>query len=148
MSVGTPPAGDRDLLLLRLRHREGQLTSVAGNQPVLLTDPDSVWVVVGGQVEVFVVRVEAGRPAGPRRHLFGAATGDALFGIKPGDGRLGLLASGRPGTQLVLLSRSRLVSLASSPEVAPLVAPMLAGWIGALGDACSSLAPDRLPVDQ
>src|SRR5207248_1987176 len=118
---------DWELFLLRLRYREGQLIAVAGNRPVLLDDPGTAWVVFSGHVEVYAVRTEGGQATGARRHLFRADTGVALLGIDLQSQRVGLLASGAPGTQLLRVERASLARLAAAPEFAPLVAGP-GGW--------------------
>src|SRR4051794_34572257 len=115
-------SADWELFLLRLRYREGQLIAVAGNRPVLLDAPGTVWVVFSGHVEVYAVRTEGGQAKGTRRHLFRADVGVALLGMDLQDQQVGLLVSGAPGTQLLRVERAILARLAAIPEFAPLVA--------------------------
>jgi NHLM bacteriocin system ABC transporter ATP-binding protein len=141
---GDGGSADWELFLLRLRYREGQLIAVAGNRPVLLDDPGTVWVVFSGHVEVYAVRTESGQATGARRHLFRADTGVALLGMDLQSPRVGLLASGVPGTQLVRVERASLARLAAAPEFAPLVATLIERWVDRLS---SSLVRDLPPRD-
>lgn len=59
------------------------LTAVRGNASLVLADPETVWIVKNGTVDVFAVRVEAGAPTGPRRYLFTCSQGELLFGAAP-----------------------------------------------------------------
>lgn len=72
-----------------------------GNTPLLLDAPGSLWTVVGGHVDVFVVAVADGQPAGARRYVCGVGPGEALFGVDPAavEG-WGLLAVGTVGTRV------------------------------------------------
>lgn len=59
---------------------QGQLYSVKGNEPILLDDPETVWVVQSGSVALFAVTVKNGVTEGTRRYLFSCDSGEALFG--------------------------------------------------------------------
>lgn len=56
---------------------------IKGNQPVLLDDPQTVWVVQSGTLAVFTTLLEAGEPKGNRHYLFSVGVGEALFGVLP-----------------------------------------------------------------
>jgi NHLM bacteriocin system ABC transporter ATP-binding protein len=58
----------------------GQLYRVKGNEPILLDDPQTVWVVQSGSVALFAVTMRDGIQEGVRRYLFSAGSGNALFG--------------------------------------------------------------------
>jgi NHLM bacteriocin system ABC transporter ATP-binding protein len=142
--AGQAGSADWELFLLRLRYREGRLLAVAGNTPILLDDPETVWVVFSGRVDVFVVRVEDGRAVGARSHLFHATDGAALFGMDLRGRSVGILVSGAPGTQLLRVKRSGLARLAETGGFAPLVAGLIEGWVDALS---AGLARDLPPRD-
>src|SRR5260221_8701106 len=101
-----------DFFLLRLRYRDGRIIEVAGNEPVLLNDEQSAYIVYAGQVDVFAVKIEDGEPAGTRSHLFRAETRHGLFGLahgdQQGDHHIGLLATGTAGTQMLRVQRTTL----------------------------------------
>ncbi len=59
---------------------QGQLCRVNGNEPILLDDPQIVWVVQSGSVALFAVTVENGVIEGTRRYLFSCDRQSALFG--------------------------------------------------------------------
>jgi ATP-binding cassette subfamily C protein len=110
---------------------------------LLLADPALVWVVFTGYVEVFAVPLEAGRPAGARRHLFRAATGDALLGMDLVGARFGLLGRGAPDTQLLQVRRAALARLAGSAEFGPLVARLVESWVSGLARGLTAGLPPR-----
>ena len=56
---------------------------VLANERVALDDLEKLWVINEGSVEVFAVRALDGEPVGPRRWLFTANVGDALFALPP-----------------------------------------------------------------
>jgi len=43
-----------------IRDLQGQLYRVKGNEPILLDDPQTVWVVQSGSVAVFAITVNDG----------------------------------------------------------------------------------------
>jgi ATP-binding cassette subfamily C protein len=59
---------------------EGQLHVFKGNQPILLDDPQTVWVVQSGSIALFAVTVNNSLTEGTRRYLFSNYPGEALFG--------------------------------------------------------------------
>jgi hypothetical protein len=64
-------------------HPQGTVYQVRGNQPILLDDPRTVWVVQSGSVVIFPLPVNASAVGGGRRYLFTAESGNALFGNAP-----------------------------------------------------------------
>ena len=80
----------------------GDTREAGSNAPILLEEPDLVWAVVEGKVDVFAVRVHDGRAEGARDYLFSASAGDVLFGMEPEwADEVGLLAVGNAGTRVV-----------------------------------------------
>lgn len=91
--------------------REGTMQGAGGNQPLCLSDPESVWRVQNGRVDVFVVQTKQGESAGARTFLFRVEAGNLLFGLSSLDagGTYELFAAGVPETKVVRLNRKRLV---------------------------------------
>ncbi len=121
-----------ELFLLRLRYKEGRLLTVSGNQPLLLDDKDSVWLVYSGLVDVFAVKIENSEAIGARSHLFRGETGHLLLGMDLAGRNLGLLVNSAPGTQLLKMRQSRLKELAQEPEYAGIIAGLLEKWAAGL----------------
>jgi NHLM bacteriocin system ABC transporter ATP-binding protein len=132
----------RELFFLGLRYREGELTDRDSRQPVFLARKDTALIVYRGRADVFAVPLRNDdQTNGPRHHLFRAESSQALFGWDtipeanaerdgmPEANRWGLVAVGTPGTQLLEIPRAILQELAQTPEDAPVVADLLAGWI-------------------
>lgn len=132
-----------ELFLLNLRYREGRLVEVSANRPLLLNDPDKVWLVYSGVVDVFATPLEDGEVAGMRTHLFRCSAGQVLFGIPAGAeaGSIGLLASGIQA-RLLGMRRQRFLELGAELEYRELITIMLEDWVMALSSAMSTtLAP-------
>jgi NHLM bacteriocin system ABC transporter ATP-binding protein len=129
---------------LELLRHEGPAREVTGNNPLSLDEPETVWVVQSGRVDVFAVPLRDGRAAGALIHLLRAEAGQVLVGVAPGGpaARSALLATGIPGCRVVRQAWARLRELAADPSLAGQVAALLEGWVEGL---TAGVARDRLP---
>ncbi len=109
----------------------------AGNLPLDMNEPQSVWFVEQGAVDVFLVERRDGMDQTAPEHLLRARAGRLLPGVASqgeGDATLGLIAKGVPGTLLRRLPAADLV---------PLGADELAGQVDAwLMDLSAMLSRD------
>ncbi len=124
---------------------EGTVEAIDGGRPLLLSDPDDLWVVEEGLVHVFAVGLEDGRAAGARSHFVSVPAGCCMLGMdfeSIGAGH-GFLAVGGVGTRLRRLSIARLQTLVRSrPELAPVVCGLVDRWLLDLGRALThDIAP-------
>ena len=117
--------------LLRLRNVDGRPVEVGGDRPILLDDPDAVFVAISGKVDVFSTQADLGQTMGPRRHLCRIETGQAMFGMDLSHATEGfrMLAVGVADTVLLQLRRPRLLELAKDPAYADRVCSLLEGWV-------------------
>ena len=128
-----------------LAARSGAAVPCAGNLPVKLDDPDSVWFIDQGAVNLFLVEFEDGVERAAPQHLLRREAGHLLPGVTPDEGegeegtRLSVIAKGSPGTVLKRLPASLL------PEVDPAeLAEQTDTWLNAVTDTLSRFA-SRLP---
>jgi NHLM bacteriocin system ABC transporter ATP-binding protein len=61
-----------------------------GNVPLLLNNPNVIWIVQTGTIALFAVKTVNGIPEGERRYLFDVNTGEALFGLSSNHAALDL----------------------------------------------------------
>ena len=128
-----------------LAARSGESVPCAGNLPVKLDDPDTVWFIDRGAVNLFLVEFRAGVEQAAPQHLLRRESGSLLPGVAP-DGpsaeegtTLSLIAKGSPGTVLKRLPASVL------SEVDPAeLAEQTDTWVTAITDTLSRFAT-RLP---
>ena len=120
---------------------EGNLQTVGSNTPILLNDPEKVYFVVDGQVDVFAVQVKDHVPTGPRTYVSGVTAGEALFGADGSNTDFALLAVGGVGTQLCCLPTSQLQH-APIDQVVGLIDQFLLG----LGQAVACYIHPQLEV--
>jgi NHLM bacteriocin system ABC transporter ATP-binding protein len=81
---------------------------LSARSPLLLDDPRAGWRVVSGRVDVFAVEPVDGEPRGRRHGIGTVAAGEALFGVRPRQGDLALVAVGSRGARVELLDQAHL----------------------------------------
>ena len=127
--------------IAELAARSGTSVPCAGNLPVHLDDPDSVWFIDQGAVDLFLVEFKDGVEQAAPQHLLRRESGRWLPGVAPDepndddkDTRLSLVAKGLPGTLLKRLPASLL------SEVHPAELTEQADtWLTAITDTLSRL---------
>jgi NHLM bacteriocin system ABC transporter ATP-binding protein len=126
----------------------GIVREAGSNRPLLLDAPDTFWVVQTGKVDVFVVPVQGGQPAGARQHLFRVQAGQALFGAQLSAG-LGLLAVGAMGTRLLEVKQGEDRALMAGDEATRQLARWFDEWINQLTAVTTNVLPpkDCVPLE-
>jgi len=116
----------------------GEKLVLGGNRFFLLDDPELVWFIAEGSVDVFVVRVEDGQVAGPRSFFFDAFKGELLFGMATSEG-LGrnLLAVPAPDTLLYRIKNEKWEQLRSDQILTQSFSRLFEGWVEHLSRAIS-----------
>jgi NHLM bacteriocin system ABC transporter ATP-binding protein len=95
-----------------------KLHTFNSNEPILLNDPQTVWLVQSGSVSLFSVTVQDGIAEENRRYLFSCESGEALFGtIARSDGiDYQILAIPLRTASLLKLDRDVLEQLQTNPD--------------------------------
>jgi len=114
----------------------------AANSPLALDDPDAVWWVSSGSVDVFFTELEPGAIASRRRHLCRVEEGGSIFALCGVRGRAGggLLAVGAGPAQLLKFARGDLVRLSFEEGLAEQVAVLIDDWVIRVGRALARSA--------
>src|SRR5208337_3592583 len=102
--------------------------------PLSLQDPEKIWVVLEGKLDLFLVEMRNGEPAGARHHFMRVEAGNPVMGFdKLPDVALGVIANPAVGSKVLGLKLQRLQQAAvGSPE---LVLPFIEKWVENLGTA-------------
>lgn len=126
--------------------REGTVLNFENAPSFLLDNPEHIWLVCKGRVNIFSVPVAGGEAAGQRLHLFDIEAGQALFGAKPGNGpELGLLAACNPDTIVMRMEKSRFQEIAES--CGELVGALLESWVaGFSAGICRDIPPKKYEI--
>jgi len=113
--------------LAELASSLGEPFDGAANRPVRLDDPDVVWFVERGAIDVFVAENRIGEAASSHKHLLRAAEGRLVFGVDGTAGNipLDLIAKGLPGSRL---RRVRLESLTRN-GAGDMLADQIDAWL-------------------
>ena len=98
---------------------QGKFYQVQGNEPILLNDPDLVWVIQSGTMALFAVTIKDGVVAGTRRYLCSIGRGEALFGTaaSSSDSHRQILAVPLGETELLQLDRECFRDLIANADV-------------------------------
>ena len=138
-----PGTGPDYAPIAELAARSGTSVPCAGNLPVALDDPDSVWLIDRGAVNLFLVEFKDGVEQAAPRHLLRREAGRLLPGVAPDEPgeetTLGLVAKGSPGTVLKRLPASALAEIDPAE-----LADQTDTWLAAITDRLSRYA-SRLP---
>ena len=102
--------------LAGLATQSGVPVSCAGNLPIDMGDPQSVWFIEKGKVDLFLVERQDGVDQAAPQHLLRADSGRLLPGIAPQENGtvFGLVAKGLPGTVLWRLPAESLSEIRSA----------------------------------
>ena len=103
----------------------GEPVVSAGNRPIQLNDPQSVWFVERGAVDVFLVEHRDGKPVSSAEHLLRAETGRLVFGLAESGTQMVAVAKGVPGS---VLRHMRLEDVQQQADGAELAAEVDA-WV-------------------
>ncbi|MGM0501601.1 MAG: ABC transporter transmembrane domain-containing protein, partial [Bacillota bacterium] len=100
-----------------------------GNKPLLLDDPNKIWLVKRGKIRVFAVKVKEGEIYGNRRYLATFKKDELLFGVdfSSSDHNLALIAIGEDDTRLAESNRAEFDN--QRAEDLNLAAQNLTQWI-------------------
>jgi NHLM bacteriocin system ABC transporter ATP-binding protein len=127
-----------------LFNKAGTAVVVSGNQPLLLDQPDAVWMVLDGPIEVSSVPLKEGVVAGTRNHLFSADARSLLFGMDLEDSDLGLLATGTVGSELIQLDFERLLKEAQKDaHLSGNIVQFLDTWVENISSVLTEAAPPQ-----
>ncbi len=116
--------------------------NTAPNRPLSLDDPEAVWWVSSGSIDVFFTQLEPGATTLNRRHLCRVDEGGSIFAISGVRGRSGggLMAVGAGPAQLLKFGRGDLVRLSFEEGLSAQVGVLIDDWLQRVGRALCRLA--------
>ena len=138
--------------------QQGQQYIFQGNEPIILDDPQTVWVVKSGSLALFAIKVKHGIPEGSRRYLFSIGSGEAMFStaVSSQDEVRQILAVSMEETELIRVSIEDFSkSIANDDWAQPSALKgdghrnatvLLENWIHQLGSVLSDFTPPTLPA--
>jgi NHLM bacteriocin system ABC transporter ATP-binding protein len=130
---------------LQLGIPQGKPYLLAGNESVLLNDPQTVWLVKSGSMAIFTTGLKDGVPEGSRRYLFTVGDRQAMFSTPvTKKERKHLIAVSMEETELVGIPAEDFSRWLSVGDGEALV--LVDAWIDRLGLVFAEVNPPKLPV--
>src|SRR4028118_363490 len=125
---------------------QGQLYRVKGNEPILLDDPQKVWLVQSGSMALFAVTVKDSVIEGTRRYLFSISQGEVFFGIFVNDfnEHRQILAVPIGETEVLQVNQECFGELVAKVDARAIA--WVEGWLGQLGTVLSPIATPAIQV--
>ncbi|MBH8553851.1 NHLP bacteriocin export ABC transporter permease/ATPase subunit [Nostocaceae cyanobacterium CENA357] len=131
---------------VRIKDLQGQLYSLKGNEPILLDDPQTIWVVQSGSVALFAVTIKNGTTEGTRRYLFTSNPEEALFGTASDciHQHRQLLVVPMGETELLKVDREYFEELVADGDTR--IVALVEGWIEQINTTLSHIATPAIQV--
>ena len=122
----------------------GEEKTLRTNEAFLIGDPQYLWFIASGQIELFVVQTMEDEPVGPRTHFATFNPGSIMLGMDFGlyGQASGFLATSSDSTRIYKMSRDRFRALAREREYTFAVGELINGWLQTLS---TSVARDVRP---
>ena len=142
MDSVTPERRQTDRLLeLALAH--GERFVGGGNRPIRLSDPDTLWFVVRGSVNVFATRLREDDVPTDFKHMLGATPGRLLFGASEEAGPSVLVAKGLPDSELRRIPLDAL----TTADLAAEIVEQADAWVSDLSESIARDVTYRPQID-
>ncbi len=115
------------------------------NDPLLLDNPETIWLVQSGSLALFAIEVQHGIPKGRRRYLFSVKSGEAMFSatLKLPDGQYQILAVVLEDTELVQVTNKEFCKWIVE-EKTPI--HQIEGWVNHLSSIVSEITSKKMPT--
>jgi len=128
----------------KIFHDKGETLVVGCNSPIILADPSYAWYLETGDMHIFLVELEDGRPSSSRYYLFDIKPGEMFFGMDLSDiadDMILIAVGGSPDTTIIQLPRDYIKELGRDHYYTCAVADAIDTWIIHL----ASLMPRPIP---
>ncbi len=139
----TGPRGPQRGTLADLAATAGEPTPAAGNIPIHLDDPGTVWYVESGALDIFLVDDDGSGAPSDLRHVLRAETGHLVFGIDGSDTGMAAFAKGVPGSRVRRIPEDSLDAATHADELAE----QADAWVATFAAAISDQIEPHPPVD-
>lgn len=125
---------------------QGKYYHFKSNEPILLDDPETVWVVKSGGLALFAIALKDGIPEGSRRYLFSTKPKEAMFSTAPGlkGKQRQILAVSIEETELLRVSIEDFFDFIALANQQATI--LVEGWIERLGSALAEIAVPAIPM--
>jgi NHLM bacteriocin system ABC transporter ATP-binding protein len=123
-----------DITQITRLEEQGETLALHSGIPLSLQDPEKIWVVLEGKLDLYLVEVRDGEPTGARHHFIRVEAGNPVIGFdKLPDATYGVIANPAVGSKVLCMQLKQLrQAAAGSPES---VLPFIDKWVENLGSA-------------
>jgi len=122
--------------------KRGKIELCVPNVPFSVEDPNSVWIVQTGKLDLFMVATQNGAPYGARHHVLRVEEGKAVFGVGSHLENATLVACAAPGTTMRSLSMEQFLDINQHDIEGNSPFQLMDEWVAQLA---SSLSADVVP---
>ncbi len=128
-----------DIIQTTRREELGETLALHSGVPVSIEDPELVWVILEGKLDLYLVEMQNGEPSGARHHFIRVEPGNPVIGFsRPAGGAFGVIANPAVGSKVLRLHIAQLQNAA--PES---VLPLIEKWIESVGSAIADRTPPK-----
>ena len=86
---------------------QGEILALPSGIPLSLQDPEKIWIVLEGKLDLYLVEMRDGEPAGARHHFMRVEAGNPVMGFdKLPDAAFGVIANPAVGSKVLLSANS------------------------------------------
>ncbi len=123
-----------DITQITRLEEQGVVLDLHPGVPLSLQDPEKMWLVLEGKLNLFLVEMREGEPSGARHHFIRVEAGNPVMGfVERPDGAFGVIANAAVRSKVLCLQLKQLQQAAAgSPES---VLPFIDKWVENLGSA-------------
>lgn len=120
--------------LLEIIKQESKPIHMTVNTPFLMDQPDKVWFIENGQINVYTVQLERGRPEGKRFYFFTANEHQILMGLDSASSNynIGFSADATKDSLVYEFSLERLKELSKDERFLSHITRLINEWVGNL----------------
>jgi NHLM bacteriocin system ABC transporter ATP-binding protein len=131
-----------DITQISRLEEQGVVLDLRMGVPFSIQDPEKIWLVLEGKLDLFLVEMRGGQPAGARHHLLRVEAGNPVVGFdKPRDAAWGVIANPAAASKVLFLEQAQLRQAGGTlPEP---VVPLIEQWVENLGRAVADKSPPK-----
>ena len=109
---------EMDITQITRLEEQGETLVLHSGVPLSLQDPEKIWVVLEGKLDLYLVEMRDGEPTGARHHFIRVEAGNPVIGFdKLPDAAYGVIANPAVGSKVLLMQLKQLQQAAAgSPE--------------------------------
>ena len=103
-----------DITQITRLEEQGEILDLHPGVPLSIQDPAKMWLVLEGKLDLFLIEMREGEPAGARRHFIRVEAGNPVMGFElPPDAPFGVIANAAVRSKVLCLHLKQLQQAAA-----------------------------------